>query len=219
MLTLTVPPRSVVPSDPSFLLLLTSWLYFYNCSILLVILGGFPLSSCLQYLYTDGHLCPTFILAEVSVHVPSALPTVEMSSLILVGSFQPCPVSQLELSWARELFCTAMHLFYLPQLGPLHSKSNLVISPIAYQTKAALYAELSLLPRVTFALIAVLTSCLTPWQPPRSHIRLFRVYLQRLFLLSVLSASPISLPLSCSTSETQLISFRCLSVSPAALIG
>lgn len=182
--------------------------------------------SCLQYLlHTDGHLCPTFPLAEVAVHVPSALPMAEMSSLILTGSFQPCPVSQLEFSWARasELFWTAIHLFCLHHLTRaflgLCIRSQILSFPLQYiRLKSELYAELNLLPRVTFALVTVLTSCLTPWQTPLPHIRFFKGYLQRLFLLSVLSALPISLPLSCLTSETQLISFQCLSVSPTALI-
>lgn len=180
------------------------------------------LSSCLQYLlYTDGHLSPTFILAEVSVHVPSALPTAEMSSLILVGSFQPCPVSQLEFSWASELFgqqCTCSAYTDSVLSRPLHSKSNLVISPIVYQTqvcairtaKSLAWSHLRTDHCADFLPYALANS-------PFPHTLVQSVSTE-IVLLSVLSASPISLPLSCSTSETQLISFQCLSVSPTALI-
>lgn len=185
-MTLTVPPRHIVPPDPSFLLLRTSWLYFYNCSILLVTLGDFSLSSCLQYLLCpDRHLCPTLPLAEVSVQKPSALPAAEMSSLILARSFQPWPVSQLEFFGLRasELFWTAIHLFCLhhPTWSFLGFAFKVKSCYFPYRPKSELYTELNLLPRVTFTLITVLTSCLMPWETPLSHVCLFKGYYRDCF--------------------------------------
>lgn len=138
------PSKKCCPTWP-LISPLAGFLYFYNCSILLVVPSVSSLSSCFQYLlYTDGHLCPTFPVAEMSVHeLPSALPMVEMSSLILALIFSALPSESagVPLHWSEWALLDS-NLLVLPAPSdlvlsrPLHSKSNLVISLIVYETQA-----------------------------------------------------------------------------------
>lgn len=155
----------------------------------------------------------------------SSLISVLMFSLFSVSIFPALPGESAggPLGGRSKIFWATIHMLCLYHLTwsflGLCIQSQIFLFPLSYtRRKSELDAELKLSPRITFALIAVLTSCLTPWQTPLSHIRLFKVYPQRLVVFSGLSASPISFTLSRLTSETQLISFRCLSLSPTARI-
>lgn len=115
--TLAASLKHVVPPHPSVLLLLASWLYFCICSILLVILGDLSLSSCLQYLLQrDGHLCLTSPLLK-TLFMCLQLSRAEMAPLVSVGSFWPCPVSELNSLGLERSALLGSASYLLPALS------------------------------------------------------------------------------------------------------